>query len=324
MLLVGQLAFAFAAVATRSASLWHPGRPAMTATPERAARLFARAESGSLEEVVAKQAAEIAELRKMVEEMQQDRQELETGADLTEMMRERQLELPTEGADLTTEMPESAVPPPQRKPQRRPSKAPVYTLEGEMPANFENQRTAIERLIARRVSARLKKHYSEADRILKRIRRMGVWIDDKKKSWSLRGNWRELQATLADEDQQSWRQDQQTRVMLEQELERRIRQLFKLFDDDGNGLIDRDEFRVTMEALALPGTPSEWDAVFTEWDQDESGTLDLKEVREALTRWHRAGTGVPLLELWGPLETDADTLVWSRRGAGNDTEQDRL
>ena len=68
-----------------------------------------------------------------------------------------------------------------------------------------------------------------------------------------------------------------------------IKEAIALFDKDKDGHLDRDEFRVTMEALALPGTPSEWDAVFTEWDQDESGTLDLKEVREALasrqSRW---------------------------------------
>jgi len=70
--------------------------------------------------------------------------------------------------------------------------------------------------------------------------------------------------------------------MLQQQLEERIRTLFDYWDSDSNGLIDRDEFRLVMQVLAIPGTKTEYDSTFDRWDRDGNGGLNYKEVRSAL------------------------------------------
>eukprot|EP00325_Prymnesiales_sp_UTEX-LB-985_P017784 CAMPEP_0174743898 /NCGR_PEP_ID=MMETSP1094-20130205/82819_1 /TAXON_ID=156173 /ORGANISM="Chrysochromulina brevifilum, Strain UTEX LB 985" /LENGTH=102 /DNA_ID=CAMNT_0015948185 /DNA_START=71 /DNA_END=380 /DNA_ORIENTATION=- len=43
-----------------------------------------------------------------------------------------------------------------------------------------------------------------------------------------------------------------------------------------------DRFRAVVRALGIAGSEAEHDAIFAEWDADQSGELDFKEVRMAL------------------------------------------
>jgi len=220
--------------------------------------------------VVLEQAAQIAELRKEVESMRQE-QSLYSPEDADGIWRD-QLDRPP--------VPEIV----------RPSKKPVYKLYGRLPRRFDS-REEIESLIDRRVSARLKKHYSQADRLQKRIMRMGVRLDDRRRTWSLQKDWEKMLGNLQEEDQQSWRKQQD----LQKEVEQRMRELFSYWDQNGNGLIDRGEFSLVMQVLGITGTEEVIDATFAKWDVDQSGELDFKEVRAALNALQEAGTPLELL-----------------------------
>jgi len=223
--------------------------------------------------VVAQQAAEIAALRSMVEELQNERQDQQLASGMS----------PPEGAVLllppTRDQP--APPPPTPSPPKRDglgpkSSAPWYALDGRLPPDFDA--SPIERLIERRVVARSKRRYSEADRLQKRILRMGVCLDDRRQMWSLRRDWKQRHEALQQEDEQNGRQEQ----LLKHELESRIRFLFRYWDEDGNGLIDRSEFRLAMQILARSNSEIDYDAAFDRWDADGNGGLNFKEVRLAL------------------------------------------
>jgi hypothetical protein len=151
--------------------------------------------SGVIEDMVAKQAAEIAELRSQLEAMKDD---------------------------LWLAAQSQPAPPTEPPKKGGPRKAPVYTLYGSLPPDFDA--APIEALIARRVTARLKKHYSEADRLQTRILRLGVKLDDPRKTWSLTPGWQEKQAALIEEDQQGWRKQQ----TMQADLEKRIKKLFQV------------------------------------------------------------------------------------------------
>jgi len=224
-----------------------------------------KAPSQELAAVVAQQAAEIAALRSMVEELKCERQDQQLALGDTPPKR-----------DPPSPSPPSP-PPPKRAGPRGESSTPVeYTLRGSLPPDFDS--APIERLIARRVAARGKKYFSEADRVQKRILRMGVTLDDRGRTWSLRRDWKKRQAALEQEDEQNGRQQQ----LLKHELEGRIRFLFRYWDADGNGLIDRSEFRLAMQVLATPDSAIDYDATFDRWDADGNGGLNFKEVRLAL------------------------------------------
>ena len=201
--------------------------------------------------IVEQQANEIAELRRQVAALQADKN------------------------DRPIAMQGKRKPRP-RNPSKSPAKGPMYRLHGELPSGFDAG--PIEQLIERRVSARLKKHFSEADRLQTRVQRMGVKLDDRRRTWSLEPNWHEKQAELAEADEIVGRQQQ----VLQHEVEKRIKQMFAYWDEDGNGLIDRKEFRLAMQILAIPGGPKKYDATFDAWDSDGNGGLNFKEIRQAL------------------------------------------
>jgi len=234
------------------------------------------ADAGNLEDLVSEQAEQIAELRRMVEDLQR-------GGDGS---KESAAEAPVDASP-----PMKPITPPRRPIPGKTKKAPTYSLYGSLPPDFEF-RPMVEQLISRRVSARLKRHYSEADRLQKRILRMGVRLDDRRKTWSLQRDWKARLAAVQEEDQQSWRQQQE----LQRQLEQRIRKLFEYWDQDGNGLIDRGEFKLAMRVLAIEGTDAEHDAVFDAWDADGNGGLNFREIRMALVSMQKAGAEVPLLD----------------------------
>ena len=70
-----------------------------------------------------------------------------------------------------------------------------YKRFGAAPADFPSG--LIEALVERRTKARLKKHYAEADRLQKRIQRMGVRLDDRRRTWSVVKGWKKMQKAEA-------------------------------------------------------------------------------------------------------------------------------
>ena len=66
----------------------------------------------------------------------------------------------------------------------------------------------------------------------------------------------------------------------------RIIHLFKLWDIDGNGVVDKDEWWRVVGHMGFTAPREVSDAVFDEIDEDESGTLDYKELHKALRQGH--------------------------------------
>ena len=67
----------------------------------------------------------------------------------------------------------------------------------------------------------------------------------------------------------------------------RLIDLFKKWDEDHSGHVDKNEFHRAIKALGFPVDRADTDAVFDSIDADHSGTLEYKELNERL----RAGLG---------------------------------
>ena len=76
---------------------------------------------------------------------------------------------------------------------------------------------------------------------------------------------------------------EQLRAALEKNATRVI-DLFKEWDEDGDGQVSKKEFRTSMKALGLDLPRIEIDAVFDEMDPDGSGTLEYKELNKLLKK----------------------------------------
>ena len=62
----------------------------------------------------------------------------------------------------------------------------------------------------------------------------------------------------------------------------RVIDLFREWDENGDGTVSKKEFRVAMPLLGLEVPIKSIDALFDEWDPDGSGKLDLKELTKVL------------------------------------------
>lgn len=62
----------------------------------------------------------------------------------------------------------------------------------------------------------------------------------------------------------------------------KVMDLFKDWDEDGNGSISKKEFRRAMRGLGVEGTNQDHDELFDKWDVDGSGELDYNEISKAL------------------------------------------
>ena len=60
--------------------------------------------------------------------------------------------------------------------------------------------------------------------------------------------------------------------------------LFREWDEDGDGTVSKKEFRKAMPMLGLNVPKKEIDALFDSWDPDGSGTIEMKELERALRR----------------------------------------
>ena len=64
----------------------------------------------------------------------------------------------------------------------------------------------------------------------------------------------------------------------------RVIDLFREWDEDGSGYVDKREFRKAMPLLGLEVPRRDIDDLFDEWDPDGSGMLELKELTKRLRR----------------------------------------
>lgn len=71
-----------------------------------------------------------------------------------------------------------------------------YTRFGSIPPDFDSR--VVENLIAKRLKARLNRQFSEADRLQKQIQRLGIKLDDRRRTWSLLKGWKAMQRLEAE------------------------------------------------------------------------------------------------------------------------------
>ena len=64
----------------------------------------------------------------------------------------------------------------------------------------------------------------------------------------------------------------------------RVMDLFRAWDVDGNGTIDKKEFRRALRALGVGVPAKELDELFDSFDKDKGGLLEAKELGKALRR----------------------------------------
>jgi len=66
----------------------------------------------------------------------------------------------------------------------------------------------------------------------------------------------------------------------------RVIDLFKEWDEDGDGTVSKKEFRRAVPMLGLDPVPSkeDIDALFDQWDPDGSGSIDYKELHKILRK----------------------------------------
>ena len=62
--------------------------------------------------------------------------------------------------------------------------------------------------------------------------------------------------------------------------------LFREWDDDGNGAVDKHEFRKAIAALGYDAPKSQIDALFNSMDEDGSGWIEYHELKDALNARH--------------------------------------
>ena len=77
-------------------------------------------------------------------------------------------------------------------------------------------------------------------------------------------------------------QDQLRQILIDNAV--RVIDLFRDWDDDGNGKVDKKEFRKAMKALGLDVPRKDVDGLFDTFDPDSGGSIDYGELNKALKR----------------------------------------
>ena len=96
----------------------------------------------------------------------------------------------------------------------------------------------------------------------------------------------------------------------------RVIDLFKEWDEDGDGAVTKKEFRRAVPMLGLDPVPSkaDIDALFDQWDPDGSGNIDFKELNKIL---RKSAEGLdPSLQAGaaGKIEMDSKAKTALRKG----------
>ena len=68
----------------------------------------------------------------------------------------------------------------------------------------------------------------------------------------------------------------------------RVMDLFREWDENGDGTISKDEFRRAMPMLGMHAPDGATDEVFDSFDRDGGGTIDFRELNAQLKRDVRA------------------------------------
>ena len=69
----------------------------------------------------------------------------------------------------------------------------------------------------------------------------------------------------------------------------RVIDLFREWDTNGDGTVDRSEFRKALFELGLYCPQQEVDALFDTWDTDSSGVFEIEELKKTLSRKAKPG-----------------------------------
>ena len=77
--------------------------------------------------------------------------------------------------------------------------------------------------------------------------------------------------------------DEQIRDYLSQRAVRVI-ELFRQWDDDGTGKIEKKEFRIGMKELGLNVSKALMNELFDSWYKDKSGIITIEELQKLLRR----------------------------------------
>jgi len=64
----------------------------------------------------------------------------------------------------------------------------------------------------------------------------------------------------------------------------KIGEVVSQWDKDGDGTVDKKEFRQRVLALGVKADPSEVDSLFDKLDESGDGELDIEEMKVTLTR----------------------------------------
>ena len=64
----------------------------------------------------------------------------------------------------------------------------------------------------------------------------------------------------------------------------RVLELFRAWDEDGSGAVDRAEFHVAMKKMGLDVPKKDIDNLFSEWDKGGDGSLGLRELQKILSK----------------------------------------
>jgi Ca2+-binding EF-hand superfamily protein len=75
----------------------------------------------------------------------------------------------------------------------------------------------------------------------------------------------------------------------------RVLDFLRELDTDGNGNVDRQEFRQAMCDLGLGVTRTDMDKIFDDWDADKSGDISFEELKRALCLVKPSTSPTPLL-----------------------------
>ena len=95
----------------------------------------------------------------------------------------------------------------------------------------------------------------------------------------------------------------------------RVMNLFREWDEDSSGYVDKKEFRKAMPLLGLEVSKKEIDALFDSWDPDKSGKLEFKELDKILRRGNTMAIDDKLKAGGaGKIEMDSKARTALRRG----------
>lgn len=98
--------------------------------------------------------------------------------------------------------------------------------------------------------------------------------------------------------------------------EKAMARIFKFFDIDGSGELDKGEFRMAMERFGMTLTQKEIDGFFRRYDQDGGGEISFDELVERVcSAGHVTGGGKTGLLPPFDAFTEADAMAKAEREA---------